>query len=200
MKNIVDLPKMDGDVLVVVGEHEIDGIVQPAISARELHKWLKNGDRFATWIKDRIRKYDFVENEDFICLSEVSETQKTSESLISEFSEIKKTGRGGNRRSREYILTLDMAKELSMVENNEQGKKARRYFIQCERVIRGQHDSLIMQFHQALNDFKNLSDMASEAGKVLSVVGKQAKPQAKARVDLLASKLQPSLPFLSNCG
>lgn len=185
MRNIVDLPKMEGDVLVVIGEHEIDGIVQPVISARELHKWLKNGDRFATWIKERISKYGFIENEDFI--------------LISEISEIKKSQHGGDRRSREYLLTLDMAKELSMVENNAQGKKARRYFIQCERVIRGQHDSLIMQFHQALNDFKRLSDVASHAGKTLALVGKQAKPEAKARVDMLADKLQPSLPFLSNC-
>lgn len=200
MKNIVDLPKMDGDVLVVVGEHEIGGIVQPVVNARELHKWLKVNTRFAMWIKDRISKYEFLEGEDFALISIFTEIKKTDESLVSEIPEIKKARRGGDRRSREYLLTLDMAKELSMVENNEQGKKARRYFIQCERVIRGQHDSLIMQFHQALNDFKNLSDMASEAGKVLSVVGKQAKPQAKARVDLLASKLQPSLPFLSNCG
>lgn len=186
MKNIVDLPKMDGDVLVVVGEHEIDGIVQPVISARELHKRLKNGDRFATWIKDRIRKYGFVEGMDFVCLSEISETQR-------------RNGQRGVFKATQYPLTLDMAKELSMVENNEQGKKARRYFIQCERVIRGQHDSLIMQFHQALTDLKKLSDIASHAGKTLSVVGKQSKPQAQARVDMLADKLQPSLPFLSNC-
>jgi anti-repressor protein len=189
MKNIVDLPKMDGDVLVVVGEHEIGGVMQPVVNARELHKWLKNGDRFATWIKSRIKKYDFLENEDYSVVSEISETIRTYAN----------GQRKGVVKSYQYFLTLDMAKELSMVENNEQGKKARRYFIQCERVIRGQHDSLIMQFHQALNDFKNLSDMASEAGKVLSVVGKQAKPQAKERVDMLARKLQPSLPFLSNC-
>ena len=105
--------------LIPVLEGEIGGVVQPVVNARELHKWLKNGDRFATWMKSRIKKYDFIENEDFICVSEVSETQKTEQSLISEISEIKKTGRGGNRRSLEYILTLDMAKELSMVENNE---------------------------------------------------------------------------------
>lgn len=186
MKNIVDLPKMDGDVLVVVGKHEIGGIVQPVVSARELHQWLKSGEMFAHWIKARISKYEFIENEDFACYWEISQTQR-------------KNGQRGKAKVKTYALTLDMAKELSMVENNEQGKKARRYFIQCERVIRGQHDSLIMQFHQALNDFKRLSDVASHAGKTLALVGKQAKPEAKARVDMLADKLQPSLPFLSNC-
>ncbi|WP_240536708.1 phage antirepressor KilAC domain-containing protein [Bartonella sp. WD12.1] len=41
-------------------------------------------------------------------------------------------GRGGHNR-KEYHLTLDMAKELAMVERNEKGKQARQYFIECER-------------------------------------------------------------------
>ena len=45
----------------------------------------------------------------------------------------------GGRSSREYILTIDMAKELSMVENNEQGRVARRYFINCEKHCDKQH-------------------------------------------------------------
>jgi len=53
------------DNLVPVFEAEIDGIVQPVVNARELHKWLKNRDLFANWIKARIKKYEFVENEDF---------------------------------------------------------------------------------------------------------------------------------------
>ena len=52
--------------------------------------------------------------------------------MISAVTEIK-TGRGGDRRSRDYHITLDMAKELAMVENSEKGKQARRYFIACEK-------------------------------------------------------------------
>ncbi len=44
-------------------------------------------------------------------------------------------GRGGHNAT-EYRLTLDMAKELAMVENNERGRQARRYFIECERAAR----------------------------------------------------------------
>lgn len=61
----------------------------------------------ADWIKIRIETYDFVENQDYV--------------LISLISEIKTTGRGGDRRSVEYFGTLTMAKELAMVENNRIG-------------------------------------------------------------------------------
>lgn len=86
-------------------------------NARDLHNVLQVGRRFATWIIERIKEYGFVENQDFI--------------LVSQNGEIKK-GRGGDRRSKEYHLTLNMAKELAMVEKTEVGRQVRRYFIQCE--------------------------------------------------------------------
>lgn len=49
--------------------------------------------------------------------------------------EAKPDARGGHNRI-EYHIILDMAKELSMVERNAQGKAARRYFIECEKRLR----------------------------------------------------------------
>lgn len=99
-----------------------DGVIGSApaqvVDGRELHTFLKNGKQFSDWIKQRIGQYGFEQHQDY--------------SLVSPKSEIK-TGRGGDRRSVDYHLTLDMAKELSMVENNEQGRMARRYFIDMER-------------------------------------------------------------------
>ena len=43
----------------------------------------------------------------------------------------------GRRPRKEYFVTLDMAKELCMVENNDKGKEARRYFIKCEKELLG---------------------------------------------------------------
>ena len=115
--------KSGAQELVRVFNGVIGGLPVQACDGRELHAFLKNGKQFSDWIKQRISQYGFEENQDF--------------SLISPKSEIKK-GRGGDRRSVEYHLTLDMAKELSMVENNDQGRLARRYFIDMERKALGQ--------------------------------------------------------------
>lgn len=83
-----------------------------AVNARDLHAFLEVGKDFSNWMKDRINQYEFTENQDFVC----------SPVLASE-------GRGGHNRI-DYHLSLDMAKELSMVERNEKGKQARQYFIE----------------------------------------------------------------------
>ncbi|HAW0564640.1 TPA: phage antirepressor Ant [Escherichia coli] len=90
------------------------------VNARDLHTFLGVGKRFASWITERIEEYGFVENQDYI--------------LVSPNREIK--GRGGDRRSKDYHLTLDTAKETAMVERNEKGRQIRRYFIECEKKLR----------------------------------------------------------------
>lgn len=101
--------------LVNVFPGQIGGVSVPVCDARELHAVLDNLRQFADWIKDRVEFYGFVENQDF--------------AICSLFREQKKRG----RQPKDYHLTLDMAKELCMVENNPQGRAARRYFIACER-------------------------------------------------------------------
>jgi anti-repressor protein len=88
------------------------------VNARELHTFLELGRDFSNWIKARIAQYGFEEGEDFMIISR-------SPKLAS-----------GNRgATKEYFITLDMAKELAMVERNEKGKQARRYFIDCEKQL-----------------------------------------------------------------
>ena len=89
-----------------------------AVNARELHKVLKSKQEFSNWIKNRIDKYGFVENQDFVL-----------------FDKIIKREIGASVR-KEYALSIDMAKELAMVENNEPGRAVRRYFIECEKKLK----------------------------------------------------------------
>lgn len=93
---------------------------QQVVSARDLWKFLDVNYDFSTWIKRRIEKYDFIENEDFI--------------MVRGFPQ--NCGKLGGRPREDYILSLDMAKELAMIENNSTGRAARRYFIQCEKRYR----------------------------------------------------------------
>ncbi|HDZ5295774.1 TPA: antA/AntB antirepressor family protein [Campylobacter coli] len=84
------------------------------ILARDLHFFIDAKRQFANWINERIENYDFIENQDYAI--ELVYTK--------------------GRPRKEYYITLDMAKELCMVENNEKGRQARRYFIECEKRLK----------------------------------------------------------------
>ena len=90
------------------------------VDARELHQFLGVKRDFSTWIKDRIKKYGFEENVDYTTAPRIGGA----------------VHKGGGHNKINYALTINMAKELSMVENNEQGRKARKYFIEAEQTLR----------------------------------------------------------------
>ena len=91
-----------------------------SVSARELHLFLEVKSHFKDWIKRRIDDYGFIENQDF------------------EVSLIFEQNTKGGRPTKEYILSMDMAKELSMLERSDKGKQARIYFIECEKRLKEQ--------------------------------------------------------------
>lgn len=85
------------------------------VNARELHERLQICTRFDIWIQRRISEYNFVENLDFIERSTLN-------------------NRGFFKtETKDYHLTLDMAKELCMLERSELSRQARRYFIEQEK-------------------------------------------------------------------
>lgn len=90
----------------------LDGSTAETVNARDLHAFLRVKTAFKDWIARRITDYCFCDGKDFC-------------SFLSESS--------GGRPRIEYALSLSMAKELCMVENNEQGQIARRHFIDCEK-------------------------------------------------------------------
>lgn len=119
MANITTTGTTTSAHIIPTFKSTIGGIPALCCDARTLHAYLGNARQFSDWFKQRCDHYGFEAGKDF--------------DLISQNSEIKKQGRGGDRRSTDYHLSLNMAKELSMVENNEQGRAARRYFLECEK-------------------------------------------------------------------
>ena len=115
------------DKLIPLQLQTINGNAIETVSARELHAFLEVGRDFSNWVKGRISEYDFVENQDFVVFAKIGENPN------------------GGRPSQEYYITLDMAKELSMVERNEKGKQARKYFIECEKRLKEQTVSQSVQ-------------------------------------------------------
>lgn len=103
---------MNSYVFPTVTDKPIGVDLIQTVDARELHAFLLVGKKFADWIKERIEQYAFAEDADFTTFSQNGEK---------------------GRPTIEYALTLDMAKELSMVERTDRGKQARQYFLACER-------------------------------------------------------------------
>lgn len=126
------------------------------VSARELHEFLEIGTRFDKWF-GRMCEYGFVEKVDY-------------EKIVSEVH--------GQKRPRtyeqaDYEITIDMAKEISMIQRTKKGKQARQYFIQCEKFI--QDSKLTEEF------------------KYYRKTGKIAR---KDLTDTIKEKLQPSNQFV----
>lgn len=129
-----------------------------AVNARELHQFLESKYQFANWIQERITKYGFVENHDY----EV-------------FKENLKNSNGG-RPQIEYALSVDMAKELSMVENNEKGRLARKYFIECEKIAR----EVAMASYQIEDPIKRAERWIEEQKEKKALEAKNLEMQPKA--------------------
>ena len=87
------------------------------VSGRELHKFLEIGTRFDKWFI-RMCEYGFNENDDFIRVAQKCPTLGGTQTII------------------DYAITLDMAKEISMLQRTEKGKQARQYFINCEKKLK----------------------------------------------------------------
>ena len=110
------------------------------VDARTLHTFLDVGRDFQTWFKDRVDTYGWVAGEDYFVVTGtqicVPDDETRSPNLGSgEKGSRDEKGRFTGANAIDYHLTLSMAKELGMVENNEMGRKIRKYFIECEERL-----------------------------------------------------------------
>lgn len=91
---------------------------QQLVSARELYEFLGTTERFSNWF-ERYCKYGFEENLDF--------------TSVKNFTVV---NNGAKKELQDYAMTIEMAKEFSMLQRTERGKEARKYFIACERKLK----------------------------------------------------------------
>lgn len=87
-----------------------------AVMGRDLHAFLEVGRDYTNWFKQMVG-YGFEQDKDFTPI-------------------LAKTSDQGGRPKQDHIVTLDMAKEISMIQRTDKGKQARQYFIECERRVK----------------------------------------------------------------
>lgn len=119
------------------------------VSARELHEKLEVSTQFKDWIK-RMIDYGFEEGKDYC-------------SFLSEST--------GGRPATEYFISIDMAKEICMIQRSDKGRKFRQYFIECERRLiesnkRAMPQTYIEAVENLLNELKK-NQALEEQGKLL---------------------------------
>lgn len=130
----IDLTKIEEGIIPIYTNKSNEHL----INARELFYALRGKEsktKFADWIKGRLVKYKFVENTDYICFRNFTKAEKY-----------------GNKTSIEYYLTIDTSKELCMIENTDNGRKIRRYFIEIDKRFRS-----IINNSSNMNDFIKLA-------------------------------------------
>lgn len=107
-----------------------------AVSARELHEFLGSKRDFSDWIKYRIKQIGLIKDQDYATHHKFVERAK----LI------------------EYILTLESAKQLAMMEGTEKGRQVRLYFIRCEErlkeVVSKSNDAILLNLSKLMVGFE----------------------------------------------
>ncbi len=96
--------------LIPIVQNELDGTMQQTVNSREVYNFLKIKTEYSHWIRRTIEKFDFEEGSDYLVI----------------FDGVQK---------KDYIVTMDMAKELCMITNTPKGKETRKYFIAAEKEV-----------------------------------------------------------------
>ena len=162
---------MSSNLLKIEAVQTPIGSIVHMVSAKALHERLGVKRDFSTWIKGRIDGYGFEEGVDYFLNSPILVDQKliinpTRKKAPSE-------GSGGDHKSQDYNLLLDMAKELAMLEKNDAGRAARKYFIACEAQLHQEQGKALAEQTRAVASLEgrltakitDLSTVQAQQGK-----------------------------------
>lgn len=111
-------------VLLPLEDRLVGGERVLTVEALLLHVWLGSPQDFSKWIEARIAQFGYVHGTDFALQDCMGPDDQVH---------------GGKPRGVVHYLTLDMAKELALVERNQKGRDARLYFIACEKRLNMTH-------------------------------------------------------------
>ncbi|OEY67431.1 antA/AntB antirepressor family protein [Marinobacter sp. X15-166B] len=148
------------------------GEAESYCNARDLHEALKVESRFNDWIARRIKEYGFVEGTDF-------------------YSILSKSISG--RSPVEYQLTIDMAKELAMVEKTEVGRQVRQYFIKVEQHAR----KLLIEQANQVQPIEQVKKRIKDNGKFKYLIILQEQGQKIAK--MLTQESDPLEIYYLHC-
>lgn len=192
------LPESNISARLPVHSNIIGSASIPTINAEDLHCFLEVKTRYDIWIARRIATYGFQEGRDFTTFN------------IDQ----------GPVRTIEYHVSMDMAKELSMVERTVKGKEARHYFLACERQVLAEQQTTIVtpaeaalalaqavvtiERRQLAQDARQEALEATQATQAAEILALQAQrpPEGKQTLyDWLRSHRKPRLPkaTFENC-
>ena len=133
---------MNNEIITI---NEKDGI--KTVSARELHEKLEIESKFMDWF-NRMLKYGFEEGKDYVLVSRKKETNNPK-NPVTIFNE--------------YFISIDMAKEICMIQRSEIGRKVRQYFIECEKKLSSIENQKVVQIEDSpLEKAKFLHEIAGE--------------------------------------
>ena len=125
----------------------MDGLIkisEKGVNARDLYDYLEIKHHFKDWIGNSIRDYGFEKNIDFCYY----------------FSEST-----GGRPRKEYAISINMAKELSMVAKTAKGREARKYFIKCEEILKKAQNKKEIIRLAGIETRKTLTDKIQGSGE-----------------------------------
>ena len=135
------------------------------VSGRELHEFLEIRTKYKDWFR-RMVEYGFEEEIDFIRVAQKRATNNLKNPVTTVI---------------DHAISIDMAKEISMIQRTEKGKAARQYFINCEKKLKEVKKLSPMELMEL--QFKALKEQEEKIAQVENKVDKLEEDMPLFQID-----------------
>jgi phage anti-repressor protein len=190
--SVTDVTEVSFDANPVQNELIKIDFDKQTVSARDLYGFLEPSERFHFWFK-RMISYGLLETVDFTTVKKLTVVNNS-----------------GTKEIGDYLLTIDAAKHIAMIQRNDKGKIARTYFINIEKLY---HQQIASQKKESVSLWENLKEIVAQLEKkqedlqqnyqlliekreVLEKEHEQQKMLLKQSLDLFTQKVDVALKSL----